>query len=138
MHELTPYIVSGLVLGSIYAITASSIVLTYKSSRVFNFAQGAIAFFVARLFYQLVQRSGWSGPAAGAVCVLVVAPALGLVLWAVLFRYLDRASTQVRLVSTIGLYVALPAVTQLIFGATGTTLNVVGLTGRQPSVYHIV
>ena len=63
---------------------------------------------------------------------------LGLVLWAVLFRYLDRASTQVRLVSTIGLYVALPAVTQLIFGATGTTLNVVGLTGRQPSVYHIV
>jgi branched-subunit amino acid ABC-type transport system permease component len=36
-------IVAGLVLGSIYAISALGLVLTYTASRVFNFAHGAIA-----------------------------------------------------------------------------------------------
>ena len=38
---MTPYIISGLVAGSIYAISALGLVLTYTSSRVFNFAHGA-------------------------------------------------------------------------------------------------
>jgi len=41
---VTPYIISGLVVGSIYAISALGLVLTYTSSRVFNFAHGALAY----------------------------------------------------------------------------------------------
>ena len=46
---MTPYIISGLVVGSIYAISALGLVLTYTSSRVFNFAHGAIAYVDRRL-----------------------------------------------------------------------------------------
>ena len=40
---MAPYLISGLVAGSITAISALGLLLTYKSSRVFNFAHGAIA-----------------------------------------------------------------------------------------------
>jgi branched-chain amino acid transport system permease protein len=112
---VTPYIVSGLVLGSIYAISALGLVLTYTSSRVFNFAHGAIAFSMAVLHYYLARREGWDLLASAGFIVLVVAPLLGLGLWAALFRHLTHVSPTVRLVSTVGLWVALPALTYLLF-----------------------
>ena len=58
-----PYIFGGIVVGSIYAISALGLVLTYSSSRVFNFAHGAIAYGVAVFYYWLTRREGWSLPA---------------------------------------------------------------------------
>ncbi|GMU77825.1 MAG: hypothetical protein AMXMBFR46_06230 [Acidimicrobiia bacterium] len=112
---MTPYIVSGLVLGSIYAISALGLVLTYSSSRVFNFAHGAIAFAMAVLHYSLATREGWNLWVSAAFIVLVVAPLVGLGLWAALFRHLTHASPTIRLVSTVGLWVAIPALTYLLF-----------------------
>jgi len=112
---VTPYIVSGLVLGCIYAISALGLVLTYTSSRVFNFAYGAIAFAMAVVHYWLVQKEGWNLWASAAFVILVVAPLLGLFLWAALFRQLTNATPTVRLVSTVGLWVALPALTYILF-----------------------
>jgi branched-subunit amino acid ABC-type transport system permease component len=43
----TPFIVSGLVTGSVYGMSAMGIVFTYKVSRVVNFAYGAVAMFCA-------------------------------------------------------------------------------------------
>ena len=57
---MTPYIISGLVVGSIYAISALGLVLTYTSSRVFNFAHGAIAYGIAVFYYYLTRQNGWS------------------------------------------------------------------------------
>ncbi len=113
---MTTYLVTGLVVGSVYAIATLGIVLTYSSTRVFNFAQGAIAFALAITFYELTVDHGWNPRWAAAVTVLVVSPLLGLVLWAILFRRLADAPSSVRLVSTIGLWVALPPLTGLIFG----------------------
>lgn len=113
---MTTFIVAGLVVGGIYAISALGLVLTYASSRVFNFAHGAIAFFLATLYYWLVTEHGWPEPLAAVASVGVVAPILGLGLWAVLFRRLTHAPPTVRLVSTIGLWVALPPLTYLLFG----------------------
>jgi branched-chain amino acid transport system permease protein len=48
----------------------------------------------------------------------VISPLFGLLLWAVLFRRLSDAPPSVRLVSTIGLWVALPPLTGLIYGET--------------------
>ena len=102
------YLVAGLVVGSVYAIATLGIVLTYSSTRIFNFAQGAIAFALAVTFYELSVTHGWNPRLAAAVTILVISPLVGLALWAVLFRRLASAPTSVRLVSTIGLWVALP------------------------------
>ena len=112
---MTTYVVAGVVVGSVYAIATLGLVLTYTTSRIFNFAQGAIAYFLAATFYQATVNWGWNAHLAGAVTIFVFSPLLGLVLWAVLFRRLTETPSSVRLVSTIGLSVALPALAPMLY-----------------------
>jgi branched-chain amino acid transport system permease protein len=119
---VTPYIISGLVVGSIYAISALGLVLTYTSSRVFNFAHGALAYAIAIFYYYLTRQNGWSIAAAAPFTILVVAPLLGLLLYVVLFKRLTHATPTVRLVSTVGLWVAIPAITRLVFPFASTEI----------------
>ncbi|HVW41361.1 MAG TPA: ABC transporter permease [Amycolatopsis sp.] len=131
------YIFAGIALGSIYAIAASGIVITYISSGVLNFAFGSMAFFLARLFYYLNTEQGWSTVPAVIVTVLGAGPALGALLYAVLFRHLRLASPLVRIVSTIGVSVALPQVALLLFG--NETINTApGLSPQPVPAYHIL
>jgi branched-chain amino acid transport system permease protein len=131
-------IVAGLVLGSIYAISALGLVLTYKASRVFNFAHGAIAYFVAIFYYWLHTRHGWSVPAAAFVSIGVVSPLLGLFLWAALFRRLAHAPPVVRFVSTVGLWVALPALVKVMFPfAKNEVFEPEGLIEGAPRVFDV-
>jgi branched-chain amino acid transport system permease protein len=119
---VTPYIISGLTVGSIYAISALGLVLTYTSSRVFNFAHGALAYGIAVFYYYLTRQNGWSIATAAPFTLLVVAPLLGLLLYFLLFRRLTHATPTVRLVSTVGLWVALPALTRILFPAASTEI----------------
>jgi branched-chain amino acid transport system permease protein len=110
------FILAGLALGSIYAIAASSLVITYVSAGILNFAFGAMAYTVGRLYYTLNTEHGWPILPAALTCLFVAAPALGVLLWAVLFRLLRGSSTAVKIVSTIGLSVALPPLAELVIG----------------------
>jgi branched-chain amino acid transport system permease protein len=112
---VAPYIISGLVAGSVTAISALGLIITYKSSRVFNFAHGAIAYSLAIFYYYLTRRNGWSIAVAAPFTIFVVAPLLGLLLYFALFRRLTHATPTVRLVSTVGLWVALPALVRILF-----------------------
>jgi branched-chain amino acid transport system permease protein len=132
---VTPYIIGGLVLGGVYAISAVGLVMTYVSSKVLNFAHGAIAFFVAIAFYQFHSKWGWPIPVAFVVAVGILAPALGLFLWAMLARNLARVSSVVMLVTTVGLYVAFTPLTYLIFGSQ-PIFEPPGLAGAHVSIYH--
>ena len=113
---MTTYIVTGLVVGSVYAIATLGLVLTYSSTRIFDFAHGSIAFFLGITFYELVVDRGWNAKVAGLFTIFVVSPLLGFFLWAVLFRRLADTPPYVRLVSTIGLFVAVPAITRVVYG----------------------
>ena len=53
------YIIAGLVLGGIYAISSAGIIVTYVSTGVINFAFGSMAFFIARLYYFLYVQETW-------------------------------------------------------------------------------
>jgi len=134
---VAPYIIGGLVLGGVYAISAVGLVMTFVSSKVLNFAHGAIAFFVAVAFYQLHSKWHWPLPVAAVVAIGILAPAMGLFLWAVLARNLARVSSVVMLVTTIGLYVAFTPLTFLIFGSQ-TIYEPPGLAGNVPAVYHVL
>ena len=132
---MTPYIVGGLVLGGIYAISAVGLVMTYVSSKVLNFAHGAIAFFVAMTFYRLHTVWGWPLPVAAVLSIGVVAPALGLFLWLALARNLARVPSVVMLVTTVGLYVAFTPLTFLIFGDQ-PIFEPPGLAGDKVHLFH--
>ena len=134
---MTPYIIGGLVLGGIYAISALGLVVTYVSSKVLNFAQGAIAFFVAMTFYRMYSVWHWPLPVAALVSIGVVGPAIGLFLWLVLARNLAKVGTVVMLVATVGLYVALTPLTFLVFG-DNPIFGRPGLAGNHVAVYHVL
>lgn len=110
------YVLAGLALGAIYAMAAASLVVTYVSSGVFNFAFGAMAFAVARCYFFLHIECGWPLPLAALVAIGLFGPALGVALYVLLFRYLRLRSPLVKIVATIGLSVALPPLVNLVFG----------------------
>jgi branched-chain amino acid transport system permease protein len=110
------YIFIGLALGSIYALAAASLTVTYESSRLLNFAFGSMAFFAAKFFYWANQTHGWNLAVAAIVSLAVVAPAVGVVLYLTVFRFLRTRSTLIKIVASIGVSVALPAVALMLFG----------------------
>jgi ABC-type branched-subunit amino acid transport system ATPase component/branched-subunit amino acid ABC-type transport system permease component len=104
-------VLSGMVTGAIYSIMASGLVLTYTTSGIFNFAHGAIAFSVAYLYYQLISAGMPIVPAL-VLSVFIFAPLLGLALDRLLLRRLASAPVYAKIVGTIGLLIALPALVQ--------------------------
>ncbi|TML36709.1 MAG: branched-chain amino acid ABC transporter permease, partial [Actinobacteria bacterium] len=120
VHDLISAVLRGFPIGCVYGLVAVGVVLTYKTSGVFNLAFGAQAFVSAAVYFQLHVRDGWSILPAFAVAVLVVAPLVGFVLDWSLFRYLRSARAVVRHVVTLGLLVALPALGLLVlnFGSS--------------------
>src|SRR5919106_1386511 len=100
--------------GAVYALIALGFVLTYKTSGVFNLAFGAQAYVSAAMYFQAREEWGWATVPALVVSVFVLAPAIGLVLERLIFRPLRTASAVAKLVVTIGLSVALPALFELI------------------------
>jgi branched-chain amino acid transport system permease protein len=116
VEDLIVYIVRGLPAGCVYGLVAMAIVLTYKTSGVFNLAFGAQAFVSAAVFYKLLKEHDWPTWAAGVVAIVVVAPLLGLLLDYLIFRHMRTQPLIVKLVAALGLLTALPELTKLWFG----------------------
>jgi branched-chain amino acid transport system permease protein len=130
------YIYAGLALGGIYAIASSSLVVTFVSAGILNFSFGAMAFFVARFFYWMHSQHGQGLVLSAVVSLAVVAPAFGVFLWGVLFRYLRLRSSLIKLVATIGLSVAIPPLANVLFG-DATITAAPGLAPVPVHVYNV-
>jgi branched-chain amino acid transport system permease protein len=130
------FVIAGLVLGGIYAIASAGLVITYTASGILNFAFGAMAFFIARFYYFLNTQHGWSILPAAVLSIGVAAPALGVFLYAVLFRHLRLASPMIKVVATIGLLVAIPSLAVLIFGNQAIN-QAPGLAPQPVAVYQV-
>ena len=131
------FVIAGLVLGGIYAICSAGLVITYTASGILNFAFGAMAFFIARFYYFLNTQHGWAILPAAVLSILVAAPALGVLLYAVLFRHLRLASPMIKVVATIGLLVAIPSLAILIFGDQAIQAAP-GLAPQPVAVYQVL
>jgi branched-subunit amino acid ABC-type transport system permease component len=116
VQEFISAVVTGASVGCIYALLAIGLVLTYKTSGVFNLAYGAQAFVSAAVFYDMRVRHDQSIPLAFFVSVVVVAPLVGLILDRLLFRFLRNAPSLAKLVTSLGLLVAIPEIVKLWFG----------------------
>jgi ABC-type branched-subunit amino acid transport system ATPase component/branched-subunit amino acid ABC-type transport system permease component len=105
---------SGIVTGAIYSLVASGIVLSYTATGIFNFSHGAVAYMAAVVFYELNHGLGWPIVPSALMTILVFAPLLGLALDAAVFGRLAHVSETARIVATVGLLVALPALTRFV------------------------
>ncbi len=135
MEEVLRYAIQGVPVGCIYALMAVGLVLTFKTSGVFNLAFGAQAFVSAAVFYRTHEEYGWPLVPAFVVAVVIVGPLLGYLLDRAIFRHLRGASTLATLVSSLGLLVAIPAVVQLWFG-TGRKFNPPSIAPDAGHVFH--
>ena len=115
MTNFLGFIVLGIVAGSVYAVAASGLVLTYTTTGVFNFAHGAVGMLAGFFYWQL--RVQWSVPTPIALIIVIFlfAPALGVVIERVLMRGLRGASVGTTLVVTVGLTVGLIGGVQAIW-----------------------
>ncbi|MGB9112450.1 MAG: ABC transporter permease [Acidimicrobiales bacterium] len=115
MSQFLSYALPGIPFGCAYALLALGLVLTFKASGVFNIAFGAQAY-VAALVFDVAVENGWPRWAAFIVAVVLLSPAIGIALDRALFRSTHSAPPLVKLVPSLGLLIAIPSITQMIFG----------------------
>jgi ABC-type branched-subunit amino acid transport system ATPase component/branched-subunit amino acid ABC-type transport system permease component len=111
---MVPFLVAGLTTGSIFALAAVGLVLTYKTSGIFNFAHGALASTSAFLFYFLHVQHGMPWPLAAALCVGAGGPALGFILERVA-RRLATATLTMKVLGTVGVLLAIQGSLDLVY-----------------------
>jgi branched-subunit amino acid ABC-type transport system permease component len=135
MDSLLPFVVIGLVSGSVYGLTAMGLVLTYKTTGVFNFAHGAVATGAAYLFYELRVRRGLPWPVALVLTVVLVA-GLGGPLLELVGRRLRRVPVATQVVATVGVLLAIQGTVTAVFGASALPFPAFLSTGtvRLPGV----
>jgi branched-chain amino acid transport system permease protein len=108
-------LVGGLLAGIMYSMVAIGFVLIYKSSGVFNFAQGAMVLFAALTFVSLTERGIPFGYAfLGTLAAMVV---IALLIERFLLRYLVNRSPITLFMATLGLSYVLEGVAQALWGA---------------------
>jgi len=134
MDQFVDWVIQGVPIGCIYGLVAVGLVLTYKTSGVFNLAFSGQAFFCAWFWYDRIENHGWPIWVSFVVTVFVVAPLVGLLLDRALFRYMRTASWQVKLVTALGLVVAFPEIVKALYSYTPATFvpSLSGFIGRTP------
>src|SRR5205085_12441826 len=94
-------LVSGIFQGAVYGLLAVGLVLVYKGTRVFNFAQGEFGTVAAFITYILFQNLHVNYGLA-VIVALVCAVLLGLIVERIVIRPLLDAPRITILVATVG------------------------------------
>ena len=109
-------VISGLAVGSLYALLAVGIVLIYKSSEVLNFAHGTFAMLATFVAYQLSTRMGL-GFAASIACAIGFAFVLGSLVYGAMLDRARQGGAHAVVMVTIGFSIVLEGAAGVIFGA---------------------
>ena len=117
MSDLMPFIVIGIATGSVYGLAAMGLVLTYKTSGIFNFGHGAIAATSAFAFYQCRVPFGLPWPIALVLAVVVLPPFMALVMERIA-RVLARGPVTVKIVGTVGVQLAIVGTLLAAYGGS--------------------
>ncbi len=105
MKDFWPFIIIGLSTGSIYGLTAVGLVLTYKTSGIFNFAHGAITTMSSVMFFLFFEAHAWPAWLALLDSVFIAGPLMGLLMESVA-RRLVHANSAYKIVATLGLFLS--------------------------------
>lgn len=135
--DLLPFIIVGLVTGGVYGLAGVGLVLTYKTSGVFNFSHGSLATVSAYAFYTLHIQLGMAWPVATAISVLMLAPLSGLLLER-LANSISGKSLALQVAATVGILLAVEAAIVLLYGQTVLRIVPVFLAHGQMQIGTVV
>lgn len=110
------YFISGMSLGSIYAIIALGYTMVYGIARMLNFAHGDIIMVGGFAIFTLVSSLGVS-PLIGVLAAVAICTVLGITIERVAYRPLRGASSLAVLITAIGVSYLLQNLALLIFGS---------------------
>jgi branched-chain amino acid transport system permease protein len=119
MQQLAQTVVFGLLAGSVYALMATGLTLTFGVMKIVNMAQGAFLILSAYLCYGLWSRFGID-PLLGALIVTVPLAALGIVLYKLVIQRVQRIDAGLTLVATFALALVAEAFIALSWGPNPT------------------
>jgi branched-chain amino acid transport system permease protein len=132
------FTVVGVVLGCIYALTSTGLVVTYITSGVLNFAHGAIGMVAAFTYWGLTVQDHWPVPLALLFVLFVLAPVMGLLIDRVLMRNLHGKPEVIRLVITLGLMLFLLGAAETIWDPGFPRTIPKFFAGHQVTLFSVV
>ena len=115
--EFQPFLVSGLALGGVYALSGVGLVVLYRATGVLYLAFGAVGAMGALLAWQ-VQHDGWPGWASWILCIAFCG-AVTLLYGMIFGPPLARREPLVRAVATLGLALVLFGIMNLEWTTSG-------------------
>lgn len=114
MPDLTPFLVSGLGVGAVYALSGVGLVVLYRACGVLNFGFGALGAIGAYTAWSALDL-GWSLPVAALACV-AVALAVSVLYGRFLAALLSEREPTVRAIGTLGLALIVLGFTEWFWG----------------------
>ncbi len=116
MQQFVNLTLNGISQGAIYAAFALALVLIWRSTRVINFAQGAMGMFTTYIALALIESGQpyWVGFAAALAGGLL----LGAAVERVIIRPVEGGPELNAVIVTLGLFIALQALAAVLFGST--------------------
>ena len=121
MSIFLQFIVGGMFLGGMYTLIALGIVIIYKSTRVFNFAQGWMVTLGAFMLVTLVEKFG---VVAGVIAGIAFGALVGIVIERLLMRPLIGQPLIAALLLTIMLAHVIEGINILMWGTFGYEMPV--------------
>src|SRR5947207_14459821 len=115
MRSLLPFVITGIVTGSLYGLAGMGLVLTYRTSGVFNLGHGAISAGAAYLFYTLHVTHHLSWPLAALTTVVAFGVVVGWVMERIT-RGLGAVPEAVVVVATVGILLGIQGYLHLQYG----------------------
>ncbi|MDD7354028.1 MAG: branched-chain amino acid ABC transporter permease, partial [Oscillospiraceae bacterium] len=111
------YLISGISLGSIYAIIALGYTMVYGIAKMLNFAHGDVIMIGAYVSYCVTSYLGLN-PLLSVLAAVVVCTLLGIVIEGLAYKPLRNASSLAVLITAIGVSYLLQNLALLIWGST--------------------
>lgn len=122
MSDFLSYLISGISLGSIYALIALGYTMVYGIAKMLNFAHGDVIMIGGFAVYTACYTMGF-GHFAGIVIAIIVCTLLGMTIEKVAYRPLRKATPLAVLITAIGVSYLLQNLALLIFGSDTKTFT---------------
>ncbi len=122
--------ITGVSLGSIYAIIALGYTMVYGIAKMLNFAHGDIIMVGAYMCFYAMGSFGLP-PAAGVLLAVVVCTVLGIVIERLAYKPLRAAPSLAVLITAIGVSYFLQNSAQILWGAATKTFTPIVSTGPE-------
>ena len=110
------YLISGISLGSVYALIALGYTMVYGIAKMLNFAHGDVIMIGGFVVFTAISSS-LASPAIAIICGIVACTLLGVIIEKIAYKPLRNATPLAVLITAIGVSYLLQNIALLVFGS---------------------